>query len=1474
MNKQTPLKFHGEINIRTVKLTEDGTEICTNERNVENITTDAMQSVLITNSLALAGAGLNQGSTYTGTSGWTDPPSSKTYYSGAYICLLPEALPPGMPEITAPSFLIRGSQLYAADATANVNRTVLTQLPATVAQRVTDSLTNGYVELTTRIIGPRTVPALGIVGVTGWQSNQGMVTTSALNTGGAYPALLSYVNITSLDSPYNLEPIVIAADELMDVRYRLWFPTDFSGGSWSEQYAASLFPKIWASNTSAAISTASLNFFSANLAENEYQGTVGAETGATFVSTYNVPIAKINKVSSLDTESEVGVAVRSTVHAVSGQAILSTPIHKPGQPLVSNIINKNNLSTVPFNDDFAAITTGPIGIETDDGLFNYQAFPYPQLMRVEMAAGSPPEYNFKLRNYLKLSRNTYKESSVQLQFNNNNDASTYAHIEDQSKKVSFSAGKFATQVLSDRYVLVYEKTGFSIIDVVNNDVHMINTHTTNSVGLTSFNTVVADPVPVTLDPITDVFTTGSHPYQNGDKVILTVDKTNTSPVVKTAALPTSATVYTEDTPLYVIEASAGSFKLSATLGGIQIDFIDDGTGNLSVLPYLDFTQATELFSSTLGNNNTTFLIGSRHRLGGLFAVSIDSLPFFEFTRVSSLASPTLTTFDNPCCGVYLKNGKIWTAYNDLVASPDAGGFVASVGTLSNSWNPLDANNWDFTLGGVTAATDTNVKAQIAGSWSLINSIKVKETPLSIAFTVDGSESIFRYRRSDETVTTTPSMVPNSFFIGLTSYTNEYKCNYYDLSDNYIVSVYTDHRTYGYVKRLEIANGTTVNSTSNTIITSAFPCLLKSATPNTTYCLVQAGSPSYINVEAVSMSSSLSLVYSTNPQSVMSLAHVRYIGNGILFGINIDAASSYIGMIPNHGGLVNHGIFEEFVWTQYGWNGSGWDTLSSNTRPIHLGYTVYSLIPGVKISFPNINVSAGIEYAPGVNGRSYHITLCDGIIKDSLLAFETELAVYTKPVEYISEASNFNGVVTSTIPNEASYKFRESYVGARPSLKAPSGTCFKRAITAPYGSFTDITISDVPFPSTDINAGSQVTFTLSGTVVNATAHKFKNGDAVYVNSSGTLPDTLSVPTNGAPVYYVRNTTTNTFELSSTPSGTIITYNTALIGTAFVVPATVTTGTACTADIVNNRLHTLTHHFENGDEVHIRLAAGGVLPTGIVEGSTYYVKDIDVVPNTFKLSATAGGPDIDLDGTPNGTLFVCGKYQTLKFRPVGGYTYISAPITGATNTLTYQVVNGFWRFAIGGATTIDTGTTSDVADVTTDVLFVSRNTINNTLKIGVVGGNTTASSDTIVSWNNYNSNSERGFNLLSTSSGWGVYDQTLTLPMFRPPALKVGKMGPNTGAFDELTFMGIEDYTADSVALVSSNVAPALSFQQQFMPHYASINGAELPYTSIIRRKSSLATTVNQVNLFAGSGLVVFNASDSGTPFTIDLLQMKK
>ena len=72
-------------------------------------------------------------------------------------------------------------------------------------------------------------------------------------------------------------------------------------------------------------------------------------------------------------------------------------------------------------------------------------------------------------------------------------------------------------------------------------------------------------------------------------------------------------------------------------------------------------------------------------------------------------------------------------------------------------------------------------------------------------------------------------------------------------------------------------------------------------------------------------------------------------------------------------------------------------------------------------------------------------------------------------------------------------------------------------------------------------------------------------------------------------------------------------------------------------------TSTAHGYN-DDAPIRFATTGTLPTGVVAGTTYYVRATNKAANTFEFSATPGGAAINTSGTQSGTQSISGRGAT--------------------------------------------------------------------------------------------------------------------------------------------------------------------------------------------------------------------------------------
>lgn len=188
--------------------------------------------------------------------------------------------------------------------------------------------------------------------------------------------------------------------------------------------------------------------------------------------------------------------------------------------------------------------------------------------------------------------------------------------------------------------------------------------------------------------------------------------------------------------------------------------------------------------------------------------------------------------------------------------------------------------------------------------------------------------------------------------------------------------------------------------------------------------------------------------------------------------------------------------------------------------------------------------------------------------------------------------------------------------------------------------------------------STVTMTIaSPCVVSWAAHTMFAGQPVMFTTTGALPTGL-LPNV---VYYVRNTTTNTFELGLTPlattsintSGTqsgvhtglntpYTTFNCSTSGD-FIGAGVGSSGPyGVTMTVANPCVVTWTAHGQaNGQRVVFRTT--GALPTGLLPNTVYFV--INATTNTFQLAATAGGAAIATSGTQSGSHTIYQAVETV-------------------------------------------------------------------------------------------------------------------------------------------------------------------------------------------------------------------------------------
>jgi hypothetical protein len=252
---------------------------------------------------------------------------------------------------------------------------------------------------------------------------------------------------------------------------------------------------------------------------------------------------------------------------------------------------------------------------------------------------------------------------------------------------------------------------------------------------------------------------------------------------------------------------------------------------------------------------------------------------------------------------------------------------------------------------------------------------------------------------------------------------------------------------------------------------------------------------------------------------------------------------------------------------------------------------------------------------------------------------------------------------------------------------PDGDYLGGSDAAQSGQHTGYTPSFVTWPKSVVDDGS------GG--VTLVPHGWPAGTSVVLSTTGSLPTGLTAGTR----YYVLNPTDDGFYLSSTATGTSpINTSGTQSGThtarattnynrtpedgstvwskvsptnrykpldvnpstraALPAPRTVTISVATPAWVADS-----TNNFAEGAPV--AFFTGGSLPTGIVEGTTYYVKN--VVPGSgYNIAATAGGAAINTTGTSTGPHYVL--YRAMRFEFEMGTEITAAfvdSITGCTS-----------------------------------------------------------------------------------------------------------------------------------------------------------------------------------------------------------------
>lgn len=136
-----------------------------------------------------------------------------------------------------------------------------------------------------------------------------------------------------------------------------------------------------------------------------------------------------------------------------------------------------------------------------------------------------------------------------------------------------------------------------------------------------------------------------------------------------------------------------------------------------------------------------------------------------------------------------------------------------------------------------------------------------------------------------------------------------------------------------------------------------------------------------------------------------------------------------------------------------------------------------------------------------------------------------------------------------------------------------------------------------------------------------------------------------------------------------------YNFKIIDNDVVAPAVAigVSMTAATPGVVTDTAHGLAVN----TPIKLVVIGGGVLPTGIVSGTTYYVKTV-ASADTYTLSATPGGTVINTTGSPSGTYtrttVPAGSYQVFKAKVMSHTTKRDSADNVIMSTVSLEIKSG--------------------------------------------------------------------------------------------------------------------------------------------------------------------------------------------------------
>jgi len=183
--------------------------------------------------------------------------------------------------------------------------------------------------------------------------------------------------------------------------------------------------------------------------------------------------------------------------------------------------------------------------------------------------------------------------------------------------------------------------------------------------------------------------------------------------------------------------------------------------------------------------------------------------------------------------------------------------------------------------------------------------------------------------------------------------------------------------------------------------------------------------------------------------------------------------------------------------------------------------------------------------------------------------------------------------------------------------------------------------------------------------------------------GCLPNTTTVYISLATAKVIPLTFANTGVFKGI---TLPIYVPAVVNTNRDIKATLQEQTgAATLPVASPGIVTKNAHGFTGNEP-ISFSTTGVLPTGVTAGVTYYVKYINA--NTFNISATVGGSNINFTGTPSGTHYLWEERANKTLT----YAQMSNGIQGKSTYTAAQQYNYYW--------VMDINFTGFSADITVD------------------------------------------------------------------------------------------------------------------------------------------------------------------------------